>query len=218
MKTFFVDESGDLGAKGKYFAIVLLAPQNGKRISNFMKKFCVKNNLNEVKGSNLSFPQKQDIISKLCRANDYTVSYIVADKENIDTKIFEDKNLCYNYLFSFLVRKTIKSTSDDITIMLDNHSTKVKSINSLSDYIKIKAYTQWNYRQNLNICYVNSKDSKIVQATDVIANAVYAKYTYGKTHFYKMITISESIKFPYAKFGTTQPVDKPLDFGEQIVI
>ena len=50
MKTFFVDESGDLGAKGKYFVIVLLAPQNGKRISNFMRKFCATNKLDEVKG------------------------------------------------------------------------------------------------------------------------------------------------------------------------
>ncbi len=217
MKTFFVDESGDLGAKGKYFAIVLLAPQNGKRISNFMKKFCAKNLLGEVKGSNLSFQQKQDVINKLCSANDYSVSYIVADKENIDTKIFEDKNLCYNYLFSFLVRKTIKSTTEDITIMLDNHSTKVKSINSLADYIKIKAYTQWNFRHNLNICYVDSKDSKIVQATDVVANAIYAKYTYGKTHFYNMVTISESIQFPYAKFGlkpALNHVDKKLDSKE----
>ena len=127
MKTFFVDESGDLGAKGKYFAIVLLAPQNSKRISNFMKRFCAKNNVDEVKGSNLSFPQRQDILGKLCSANDYTVSYIVA-------------------------------------------------------------------------------------------NAVYAKYTYEKAHFYNMMTISESIKFPYAKFGSIPPVDKSLDSGEQKVI
>lgn len=102
MKTFFVDESGDLGAKGKYFVITLLAPQNGKRISNFMKKFCTKNQLHEVKSSQLGFRQKQEIFNKLCSANDYTVSYIVADKINIEGKIFEDKNLCYNYLFSFL--------------------------------------------------------------------------------------------------------------------
>lgn len=208
MKTFFVDESGDLGTKGKYFAIVLLAPQNNKRISNFMRKFCVANQLEEVKASNLNFTQKQEVLLKLCSANDYTVSYIVADKENIDARIFHDKNLCYNYLFSFLVRKTIRSTQEDITIMLDNHSTKVKSINSLADYIKIKAYTQWNFKYNLNICYVDSRASKIVQATDVVANAIYAKYTYAKTHFYGMLTVSESIKFPNAKFGLAVPVNK----------
>ena len=203
MKTLFVDESGDLGTKERYFVITLLAPQKSKRISNFMKKFCAKNTIQEVKASQLSFAQKQIIFNKLCSANDYSISYIVADKVNIDNKkLFEDKNLCYNYLFSFLVKKTIKSTQEDITILLDNHSTKVKSINSLADYIKLRAYTQWGYSRNLHISYVDSKSSKVVQATDVISNAIYAKYIYGKTHFYNMLTISESIKFPYAKFGS----------------
>ena len=211
MKTLFVDESGDLGIKGRYFVITLLAPQESKRISNFMRKFCAKNSIQEIKASQLSFPQKQLIFNKLCSANDYTISYIVADKLNIDNKkILEDKNLCYNYLFSFLVKKTIKSTQEDITLLLDNHSTKVKSINSLADYIKIKAFTQWGFTHNLNICYVDSKNSKVIQATDVVSNAIYAKYTYGKDHFYSTLTISEAIKFPYSKFGSNPSVDNSL--------
>lgn len=211
MKTFFIDESGDLGMKGRYFIITLFAPQKSKRITNFMKKFCAKSTISEVKASQLSFPQKQLIFDKLCSANDYTISYIVADKLNIDNKkILEDKNLCYNYLFSFLIKKTIKSTQEDVTLLLDNHSTKVKSINSLADYIKIKAFTQWGFTRGLNIRYVDSKNSKVIQATDVISNAIYAKYTYNKDHFYKKLTISESIKFPYSKFGLNLSVDNSL--------
>lgn len=211
MKTFFIDESGDLGTKERYFVITLLAPQKTKRIINFMRKFCAKNAIQEVKASQLSFLQKQFILNKLCSANDYTISYIVADKLNVDNKkILEDKNLCYNYLFSLLVKKTIKSAEEDVTLLLDNHSTKVKSINSLADYIKIKAYTQWGFIHNLGIYYVDSKSSKVVQATDVISNAIYAKYIYKKEHFYKMLTISESIKFPYSKFGSNLPVDNSL--------
>ncbi len=211
MKTFFIDESGNLGSKGRYFVITLLAPQKSKRINNFMRKFCAKNFLKEVKASQLSFSQKQFIFNKLCSANDYNIFYIVADKLNIDNKkILEDKNLCYNYLFSFLVKKTIKSTQEDITLLLDNHSTKVKSINSLADYIKIKAFTQWGFTHDLNIFYVDSKNSKIVQAADIVSNAIYAKYTYGKDHFYRKLTISESIKFPYSKFAPKPPVDNSL--------
>jgi len=208
MITVFVDESGDLGKRGRYFVIAMLVPRRGKRISNFMKRFCLKNKLQEVKAAQLSFPQKQKIFDRLTSANDYTISYIVADKHNIDNKkLFEDKNLCYNYLFSFLIKKTIKSTREDISILLDNHSTKVKSINSLCDYIKIKAFTQWNYQNNLHINYTNSKDSKVVQAADVVANAIYANYAYGKKHFYNMLTISESIKFPESKFGSNSAIN-----------
>ena len=91
MKTLFVDESGDLGTGGRYFVIALLTPQRNKRIINFMKNFCAKNSIQEVKASELFFSQKQFIFNKLCSANDYTVSYIVADKLNIDNKkLLED--------------------------------------------------------------------------------------------------------------------------------
>ena len=100
MITVFVDESGELGMKERYFVIAMLVPQRGKRISNFMKTFCVKNKLNEVKASQLEFSQKQEIFNKLTSANDYTISYIVVDKHNIDNqKLFADKNLFYNYPF-----------------------------------------------------------------------------------------------------------------------
>jgi len=215
MKTIFIDESGDLGTGGRFFVIALLNPQKAKRISNFMKKFCAHNRLDEVKGALLSFPEKQTIFNHLNYANDYSVSYIVADKHNIDNKkLLEDKNLCYNYLFSFLVKRTVKSATEDLQILLDNHSTKVKSINSLADYIKIKAYTDWKFKHNLIINYTDSKSSKVVQAADVIANTIYAHYSRSKNHFYNAITISESIRFPMAKFNQPilreiDPVDKP---------
>jgi hypothetical protein len=202
MKTAFVDESGNLGTKDRYFVLVLLTPQNSKRIINFIRKFCARHNLNEVKASRLTVPQKQEIFNRLCSANDFTVSYIVADKRNINNKkLFEDKNLCYNYLFSFLAEKTLRSSSSDLCILLDNHSVKVGSIHSLADYIKIKAYTQFGYQHNLHIAYTNSEHSKVVQAADVIANAIWAHYNYGTSHFYNMLTIDESIHFPQSKFG-----------------
>lgn len=204
MITVFVDESGNLGKKDRYFVIAMVLPQKTKRISNFVKSFCAKNSIGEVHASELSFHQKQELFNRLTSANDYTISYVVLDKSNLDNKkLFEDKNLLYNYLFSYLIKKTIRSNPlEDICILLDNHTIKVKSINSLSDYIKIKAFTQWGYKNNLQISYVDSKNSKTIQVSDIIANAVYAHYMYGKSHFYKMLTISESIKFPQSKFGS----------------
>ncbi len=202
MKTLFVDESGDLGKKERFFVIAMLLPQRSKRILNFMRNFVVKNKLDEIKASTLSWSDKQGLINKLSKANDCSISYIVADKHNIENKkILEDKNLCYNYLFSFLVKNTIKYANEDVKILLDNHSTKVKSINSLKDYIRIKAYTQWGFKHNLDISYVDSKSSKIIQAADIVASAIRAKYVYGKDHLYKLLTINESIKFPSNKFS-----------------
>lgn len=213
MVTVFVDESGDLGRNGsRYFVIAFLMPQKGKRIANFMKSFCAKHNLEEIKAFQISFAQKQELFNKLNFANDYMVSYVIADKRNIEnTKLFQDNNLLYNYLFSFLIKKTIKSAQEDIRIFLDNRSIKTKSINSLCDYIRIKAITEWGFKHNLHISFVDSKDSKTVQAADIIANAIFTKYSFDKDHFYNTLTISESIHFPQETFGKNQYEDKDVD-------
>jgi hypothetical protein len=203
MITLFVDESGNLGRGERFFIIAMLQPFKSKRIVNFARDFCAKNNLIEIKGAKLNFVQKQSLIDKLTKTNDYVISYIVADKKNIDNdKLFEDPNLLYNYLFSFLIRKTLKANTDDLCILLDNHSTKVKSINSLKDYIKLKAYTQWGFNKSLDIDYINSKYSKVIQVTDVVASCIRAKYHHNNPHLYNRLTIAESIKFPVDKFGT----------------
>ena len=60
MKTLFIDESGDLGTKERYFVIAMLVPQRSKRIVNFMRRFIAQNGLSEVKGTLLTTPQKQN--------------------------------------------------------------------------------------------------------------------------------------------------------------
>ena len=204
MTTIYVDESGDLGQKGeRFFVIALVIPQNCKRIKNIIKHFCSANKLEEVKACQLKFPEKQNLLKKLVSVDDHSISYIVADKNNIrNKKLFEDKNLIYNYLFQWLIKSIIKNSSEDIDIILDNHSIKVKSINSLRDYIKIKAYAEWGVTSNISIRYIDSKDCKAIQIADIIANVVYGHYLHDKPHLYGMMKIEKSIKFPEGQFNT----------------
>ncbi len=199
MKTIFIDESGDLGTKERYFVISLLIPQNNKRISNFIKKFCIKNNIGEVKASSLSFEQKQLLFNKLSTKNDYSVSYIVIDKSKIlNHKIFCFKNLLFSYLSSLIIEKVVTNTDEDVSIIFDNRSVKIGSSSTLADYMKIKSYTQWNFQHNLNVTFADSKQSKLIQATDLIANAIYSKYNYGNEHFFNIIVnqIKYYIEYP----------------------
>ncbi len=202
MLTIFVDESGNLGTDGRYFVIALIVPQRKKRIVNFMKRFCAENKLQEVKGTLLSTPQKQKLLNHLNTFDDHNISYVVVDKSNVDNKkLFEDKNLLYNYAFQWLIKPVLRGTNEDVEILLDNHTTKVKSINTLCDYIRLKAYTEWGITSTINIRYCDSKASKIVQMADVIANVIYGHYTYDVTHLYSLLKIDRSIKFPAAKFN-----------------
>lgn len=203
MKTVYVDESGNLGEKGtRFFVIAFVVTSHPNRIKNIIKHYCSKNNLVELKASATSFPEKVSIFNKICKGNDYGISYIVLDKKNIiQRKLFEDKNLIYNYMFSLLIKKTIKNTCEDLQIILDNHTVKVGSVNSLAEYIKVKSYGDWNFAYNLLIKHTDSRQSKLVQAADLIANAIYAHYVMNKSYFYKMLCIDESIKFPHTNFG-----------------
>ncbi len=123
------------------------------------------------------------------------------DKHNVrNQRLFRDKNVFYNYLFSFLIKNTLITATEDINILFDNHTTKVKSINSLTDYIKIKAH-EWNCLRNITIEYIDSKNSKCVQMTDLVANCIFRKYNRNKSDLYNLLEINEPIKFPVGNFG-----------------
>ena len=199
----FVDESGNLGKKERFFVIALLRPYNKERIKNIAKHFNAKQGIDEIKGTKLAFPEQQGIILKLNAEPDYVVSYIVADKRYISSsKMRQDKNLCFNYLFMHLLQPIITQLDDDVNIIVDEHSVKVGSAHSLKDYIRIKAYYEWSFRKSINISFVDSRQSKLVQMADLVANIIHARYNRNKTHLYEMLAIDHSIRFPYVWFGS----------------
>ena len=61
----FIDESGNLGKKDRFFVIALLYPANKKRILNIAKHFNTRMKIEEIKGSKLSVPHKQYLILKM---------------------------------------------------------------------------------------------------------------------------------------------------------
>jgi len=150
----------------------------------------------------MSFGNRQFILNKLSNKDDYFISYIVLDKTKIkNQKLFEDKNILFNYLCSFLFKKTIKNCPEDINLYFDNRTVKIRSGNSLRDYLKIKSYTEWNFNKELNLYYLDSKSSYCIQMVDIISNTIYRKYNNEKDHFYNKIKINESIKFPQNTFN-----------------
>jgi len=197
----FIDESGDLGMNEGYFIIAMIVAHNSKRLKNLVKNYCAKKNIEEIHACALSFIEKQYLINKLTKQVDYYVSYVVADKMMIGNKsLFANNNLVFNYLFSFLVKDLLKANTDDIYFHLDNRTQKVSSVNSLTEYIKIKAFTDWGFTKELFIEYNDSKICKVVQMADLVSNSIYRKYVRGKSDFYNRLNIAKSIKFPRNKF------------------
>lgn len=201
MIKIYIDESGNLGLNEGYFVIAMLAPTNPKRIKNIIKRFCAHHSIEEAHACHLLFPDRQFLANKLNQEKDYTASYIVVDKMMVENKkLYESNNLLFNYLFSFLVEDIFKTNTDDIMLYLDNRNQKVASVNSLGEYIKIKAYTSWGFTKEVTFEYCDSKDVKALQMVDLIAHCIFKKYTSKKEDLYNRLNISKSIKFPIERF------------------
>ncbi len=206
----FIDESGNLGKRGRFFVICALMPENPKRLKNIIKRCIAKlarandTVLDELKSPFLTFPQKQEVLQKFSKKDDFHCSYIVGDKNHIYQKLLKDKNICFNYLASHLFKAILKGTNDDVQVIIDNRSVKVASKNSLQDYIKLEALTKWGFEKKITFEYQDSQMVKNLQSVHLIANVVYGRYTYNKNHLCSLIDnkFIHRIEFPQNKFNT----------------
>ena len=203
MYKIYVDESGNLGPQGRFFVIGTFCTADGKRIRNILKRHCAKHGLDEFKNRSATFTDRQDIINKIRQSEDHEVAYICVDKHNIQNKkLLEDNNLLFNYTFGFLMKELVsRHHGDDLRVTIDNRNQKVMSINSLGDYVRIKAITSWGYSNNMDFHYCDSKDDRLVQAADLVAGTVLERYKLGKEHLYSRLSPAVSLRFPYEHFG-----------------
>jgi hypothetical protein len=202
----FIDESGDLGQNEGYFIIAMLVAHDSNRIKNLIKTFCATHKLKEAHAFELTFPQKQFLINQLVKQQDYTVSYVIADKMMITNRgLFQSNNLLFNYLFSILVKDIIRANTDDLEIYLDNRTQKVASVNSLRDYIKIKALAEWGFEKKITIQYKDSRDCKPLQMADQIASCIRRNYVRKVPDLYSKLNIAKSTKFPRTTFREILP-------------
>ena len=216
MITVFIDESGNLGRGGRYFvlAAVVFDDRNSgsKRIKRLVKRTALNvgkaqndKALEELKSYDLSFVDRQKFLHLMAKQPDHEIFYFIADKNNVAMlKQGKPKNLVYNYFSGLLAIEIAKKyPTQDIHMLFDERTTKVASMNSLSDYIRIKLYTMTGFYGNITVDQANSKSSLGLKAADVISNTIYQSIKSGKQHFLKIIEsrIESRQHFPQGKFG-----------------
>lgn len=211
MINVFLDESGNLGNGGEFFtiaAVVFSQPKGEVRLKRLMKKSCLDYSptskpLRELKANALSFPQKQDILKKIATRADHEIFYITAQKKHVTMlQQGRDKNLVYNYLAGILTLEIIKKYNDDICLKFDQRTTKVASMNSLKDYIKLKAYTTGNFQHSLAVGQYDSHSMYNLQTADILAGTINGSYARQNRHLLGIIEqrLEAKIEFPIAKF------------------
>ena len=107
---------------------------------NIIKKHCAKHGLDELKNFGMSFLHREEIAHKFKKVGDHKIGYVCVDKTRIQSShLRADQNLLFNYAFSYLAKELIDSEEQDVRFIVDNRNQKVGSINSLGEYIRIKA-------------------------------------------------------------------------------
>lgn len=107
-----------------------------------------------------------------------------------------------------LLERLITKKDEDSTvhIIYDNHTTKVGSVNSMEEYLKVFFLFDKNFNIAFDFQSMDSDDKHAypVQAADYVANALYGFYEHKDDAYFNCFSniINKKIMFPLGKFGT----------------
>jgi hypothetical protein len=161
---------------------------------------------NEIKAKD-AYPCVKYHILECIVSKTLSISYIVLDLKHTKPTLLEDKNILYNYASKLLISQLVTRADErtTINILFDNKTTKISSINSLKDYIRIHLLYEEGLNLKINFEYKDSDahDAYIIQAADYVANALYSYYEYGNNEYSNLLKSKTNIvqKFPYRDFG-----------------
>lgn len=191
----YIDESGNTGHKinEPYFIIcaLMLNRSNFNSMKNIIKRtiseISYHREINELHANEMSFQEKVSVFNHLNKA-DFKICYIVVNKDIIESDFYKKKNIYFNYMIYLMLDNVLKNDENkDIYITVDNRNIKITAEDTLQEYLGIELIRNKIYNKNIFVKYMDSKNNKYLQAVDLFANAIYAKYNFDKTYFYSQI-------------------------------
>lgn len=211
----YLDESGDLGwvfdkpyrrggsSRFLTIAFVICPPSKKHLLKRVVRKIYNKTHSDptiELKGSSLSQSIKKNIASllvKLLQENsDIFICSITVQKENVQEHIRQDSNKLYNYMIRLAVLEHIGSYSG-VHLIRDNKSIKVKSGNSLVDYLQTALWFEMNVETKVVDIPSDSKQVTNLVLVDWVNNIIWGHYEDGNNEAYNILktVISEKHLF-----------------------
>ncbi len=191
----YIDESGSMGFERNrpYFIIcaLLLNLDQMKAVKNIVKRtsqeIYADDENKELHANEMLFSEKIIFFNYLQKA-DFEISFLTINKDKIHPIFFKKKHIYFNYVIYLLLEKVMKEYSNrEIYIIVDNRNIKVTAEDSLNEYLNIELIKNKQYVKNIHLKYSDSKENRYLQVVDLLANAIYAKYNFGKTYFYDYI-------------------------------
>jgi hypothetical protein len=193
----YLDESGDLGwnfsapyrggGSSRYLTITALCVPSEKShfpkraIKHLYEKFKWPTSC-ETKWAGMTNDEKSAfaaIALKMCEDHtDIHLHAIVVKKENVEDHIRRDGNKLYNYMIYLSLIERM-CAYEQVTMIPDPRSIKVKSGNSLHDYLQTELWFTKKVKTQLSTRPVDSKSCRGIQFADMLAGLVQGKFENG---------------------------------------
>ncbi|MDE6769180.1 MAG: DUF3800 domain-containing protein [Muribaculaceae bacterium] len=190
----YLDESGDLGwifdkpyrqgGSSRYLTIAFVVCPSEKKhlLQRVVKRVYTRKKFDpkkELKGSSLSIPDKcffAEHVNRLITTHpDIIIGSITVNKSNVRQHIRRDANKLYNYMIRLAVLPLIKEEVM-VNLIRDNKTIKVKSGNSLIDYLQTILWFDLDSHTRIVDIPSDSKQVKNLIFIDWINNLIWGRY------------------------------------------
>ncbi len=188
----YLDESGDFGwtfdnpfrkgGSSRHLTLAFLfVPKSLKKkpqsiIRSLYKKYGW---LKEKKATEANLNQKIEFakmcVEMLINNDEIKVDVITVKKEKVREHIRADSNKLYNYMSGLVIPNYVKK-HPEIVFIPDERSIKVKSGNSLSDYLQIQLWFHHNCETKIICTPMSSEKVFGLQFVDWLAHCIWIKY------------------------------------------
>jgi hypothetical protein len=208
----YLDESGDLGwtfdapygsgGSSRFLTIATVCVPTEKKhipkrvIRDLYNKFHWLTDV-EKKWSAMTTNERcefaQAAHSMCAKHPDIHLDAIVVKKQNVQQHIRNDSNKLYNYMIGLSLLDRM-ATYDSVTMVPDPRSIKVKSGNSLHDYLLTRL---WFDKQVVTVLNTRPEDSSRclgIQFADMLAGVVQGRYEAGRFDCFTTLISNLSLK------------------------
>jgi hypothetical protein len=200
MSYIFLDESGDLGfdfsKKGtsKYFLITCLFIAKKRPIEKIVSRtFAELTKKHKKRGGVLHSTHekpitRQRLLKRLIK-KDCHIMTIFLDKKRVYTKIKNERIILYNFIANILLDRIYTSNLIDknkkITLVAERKETSRFLNENFQNYIQDSV--KKNHKAEIEVLIRTPFEEKALQAVDFASWAIFRKYEFGDTKFYKII-------------------------------
>lgn len=208
----FLDESGDLGfdfkksRTTKYFLITFLFASEKRPIEKVVAKtHQTLKKIHKKRGGVLhchseSPATRRKLLQLLCK-KDCFIMTVYLNKKNVYTKLYEEKEVLYNYVTNILLDRIYHKKRIPINEKIILFASRKETNKFLNENFKtyLTNKLRINHKVQIGIVIKTPHEEKALQAVDFVSWSIFRKYEYGDESYYMIIKskiIEENPLFP----------------------